>query len=103
MTDDPLGTRDVAIRAITKIEEHIITCERRYEESNQRLERMFAYIKDAHEATGVKIENATKEINTLQTVIATARGAGKMATIMAAAGSGVMGVIGGIGGHFALK
>lgn len=93
-------TRDLAIEAMTTIKSHIDTCERRYHEGNKRLESMFTYIKEAHESTGEQIEAATKQINDLQNTIAEARGAGKMAKWMGAAGAGLMGLLGGsVGSH----
>lgn len=89
-------TRDLAMQALTKINSHIDACERRYQEGNQRLEKMFAYIKDAHEKTGAQID-------IIQNTLAEQRGAGKMAKVLGAAGAGIMGIIGGAGGSHLLK
>lgn len=100
---DDTSTRDFAVQALTEIKAHIASCDRRYAEGNDRMEKIFAYIKDAHRATGDQIADATKEITDLQTALAEARGAGKMAKLIGGGISGAMGFIGGLGGHLALK
>lgn len=89
-------TRDIAMKAITKIDTHIDACERRYQEGAQRLERLYTFIQEAHK------ENR-KDIVDIKGVLAEQRGAGKMAKALAAAGAGIMGVIGGVGGSHLIK
>lgn len=76
-------TRDVAMKALVKIDSHIDACERRYQEGNQRMEKMFSYIKDAHEKTG-------NQIDAIRDTLAEQRGAGKLGKIMAHAATGLV-------------
>jgi hypothetical protein len=96
-------TRDLAITAMTKIDSHIDACERRYNEGNQKLERIFEYIKDSHNETTKKIDDTTNDtngkiaaaiqsINDMQNVLAEARGAGKLGKIIT---HGISGLVGG--------
>lgn len=88
---------EVAVAKIeTRLEGHLTACERRYQEGNERLQRMFDYIKNAHEKTGTQIAE-------IQDTLAEQRGASKMAKLMAGAGAGIMGLLGGVGGSHFIK
>lgn len=80
----------------TRLNEHLTACERRYQESNQRLEKLFTFMEKAHG------ENR-KDIGEIKDTLAEQRGAGKLAKFIGATGAGLMGIIGGIGGSHFIK
>lgn len=84
------------MQALTKINSHIDGCERRYQEGNQRMEKLFSFIQSAH------AENRT-DIGEIKDTLAEQRGAGKMAKAIYGMGAGLMGLVGGIGGSHILK
>lgn len=85
-------TRDMAIRAITTIENHMASCDRRYEEYRDRQERTLKYL-----------ENLTTQMGEMKDQIAEARGASKMAKIITGVVSGVAGLMGGVSSHLVIK
>lgn len=88
---------DVAVGKLeARLDAHLTACERRYQEGNQRLEKLFSFIKDAHD------ENR-KDISEIKNTLAEQRGAGKMMKLLGAAGAGAMGLLGGMGGSHLLK
>ena len=92
MADADHSTRDIAVQALTKIEEHTKSCDRRYQESNAKQERMLEYLKEMNGQMGQ-----------VKDQIAEARGAGKMAKVITGAVSGLMGFVGGLGSHIGFK
>jgi hypothetical protein len=89
---DNQETRDMAIRAMTNIENHIASCDRRYEEWRERQDKTLEYLKDI-----------TDQMGAMKDQIAEARGAGKMAKIITGAVSGIMGLVGGASSHIIIK
>lgn len=85
-------TRDVALRAITTIENHIASCDRRYEEYRDRQEKTLRYL-----------ENMSSQMGDMKDQIAEARGAAKMAKIITGIVSGIAGVVGGVSSHLVIK
>lgn len=85
-------TRDMAITALTKIQEHMTTCDQRYSEQNEKWDRTIAYLQEMK-----------KQISDLDKTIAEAKGAAKMGKVFIAGISGLSGVIGGLTGHIAFK
>lgn len=85
-------TRDLAVRAITTIENHVASCDRRYEEWSKRQDKTLEYLKGINDQMGA-----------MKDQIAEARGAGKMAKLMTGAVSGLMGLAGGLSSHFVIK
>lgn len=79
-----------------KVDSHLDSCERRYQEWNGRMEKLFDFIKEAHK------ENR-KDIGEIKDTLAEQRGAGRMAKLLAGAGAGIMGLVGGVGGSHLLK
>lgn len=78
-------TSIMAVRALTTIENHIAACDRRYEEYRDRQEKTLRLLEN------------------LNTQMAEARGAGKMAKVIMGAVSGTMGLLGGLSSHFVVK
>ena len=95
MVDD---TRDMAVKASANIDFHIAACEKRYQEWNGRLDRLFGYIKDAHDQTNKQINAIADQVSTVQTTLAEARGAGKAAKLI---GGGITAVVGAASGFLA--
>lgn len=91
----PDDTRDLAIRAMQKIESHIDACERRYNEGNQRQERLFAFIKEAHEENKKEIGATKIQIGAIATIISEQQGAAKFGKLLGnvVAGLGGAGVV----------
>lgn len=85
-------TRDVALRAITTIENHIASCDRRYEEYRDRQEKTLKYL-----------EGISNQMGDMKEQIAEARGAAKMAKLVTGAVSGIAGLLGGLSSHFVVK
>jgi hypothetical protein len=87
----PEDTRDIAISLRSTIEAHIKDDDRRHGEISVRLEKMFTYLKDAHEGIDKKIDD-------IQGTLAEQRGAGKATKAILGVVATVMGAVGGIVG-----
>lgn len=88
MSEIDHGTRDMALRAFTTIENHIASCDRRYIEFSQQQEKTLRYLQEL-----------LKDIGGLKEQAAEMRGAGKMAKALWVAGTGTMGFLGGLASH----
>lgn len=78
--DGNLGGRMATVEAEIRL--HKDECARRYEASDKKFDRMFTFIKDAHENTGERIDLLSKRINDINLADAVAdgeaRGSGKV-------------------------
>lgn len=86
----------VVAKIETRLDSHLSACERRYQEGNDRIERLFSFMKEAH------AENR-KDIGEIKNTLAEQRGAGRMAKLVAGAVAGLMGLVGGVGGSHFIK
>lgn len=109
MSDHLMELTGKVASVTAEIHAHKDECSRRYEEGNQRLEKIFTYIKEAHADTNRKIEQTTNDTNRriesvaikvgkMQTGIDEDRGAGKVGKIIAHSisvliGGGVIGTL----------
>lgn len=89
---DDFSTRDMALRAMTTIENHVASCDKRYEEYRDRQDKTLRFLESMH-----------AQLSDMKIQIAEYKGAGKMAKIITGAVSGVMGLIGGAGSHIIIK
>ena len=92
MQNSDVQTRDMAVNALARIDAHITTCDRRYEDWQKRQDQTLNYLKDIHE-----------KMNGLSDQIAEARGAGKMAKVITSGIAAASGFFGGLGSHIAIK
>jgi len=100
---DISDTRDVAVQALTKIEQHMTTCDRRYEEWKDRQEQTIEYLGKLSTQIGEMNDKTGIQIRDLRTTIDEAKGAAKMGKIVISSISGISGIVGGIVGHFVVK
>lgn len=122
MPDGDRDTRDIAVRALTEIQSHSSVCAQRAAESNQRMERMFSYIKEAHTDMGSQIQDVvtdmgtikqalitasngtrqvtelTQRVEAIQTTLAEQRGASKLLKLVAGATVAAVGALSGFAG-----
>lgn len=82
----------LATKALTKIEQHMDTCDQRYEEWQKRQDHTINYLKDINE-----------KLLGINDTIAEARGAVKVGKILISGIGAVAGFIGGIAGHLVIK
>lgn len=82
----------VANRALVMIEQHMDTCDQRYEEWQNRQEQTITYLKEINEKL-VKVNDT----------IAEARGAAKVGKFLIGAIGSIAGFVGGIAGHVVIK
>lgn len=93
---DELAVKVATVTA--EFNQHMIQCNRRYEEDGRWKDRLFTYIKESTEKTDTKIDSAITKIGMVETTMAEARGAGKLGGLLAhgisvLVGGGVIGAI----------
>jgi hypothetical protein len=99
----PESTRDMAVRALERISSHEDGCERRYKEGNERFDRMFKFIKEAHEQTDARLANLEGSISTQNLKLAEQKGGRKMAIAIWGGIISILSIIGGFVGAHASK
>lgn len=80
----PGKTLEAAVAKVEqKIDSHLDSCERRYQEWNGRVEKLFDFIKEAHKENRV-------DINEIKDTLAEQRGASKLGKVIAHATTGII-------------
>lgn len=72
MSEPDRDTRDIAVRALSEIQSHGSVCAQRAAENNTRMERMFSYIKEAHDDTSSQISDIVSDVSTIKQALITA-------------------------------